>query len=169
MSRSRIGSLVVGVALLVLLVSQSTYAIGPAFIVVHGGGLEKPIVLRPAIGSLMFMWQAGNFYEYVRPDNMTIPGGLQGRPYLEYDVYWGRFTPEELKPEAASQHGRIYLPTAGQAAVLVITQPVMTSDDPSATRAPATPIPSEPAGFASGRALSTGEAAALVAAGVPLK
>ena len=169
MTRARIGSCILGVVVLLLLVSRSLSAIGPAFVVVHGGALQNPIVLRPAIGSLMFMWQAGNFYEYVRPDNMTIPGGLQGRRYLEYDVYWGRFTPEELKPEAASQHGRLYLPTAGQAAVLVITHPVMTSDDPSATRAPATPIPSELGGFASGRALSTDEAAALAAAGVPMK
>lgn len=169
MTRSRIRSWVLGVALLVLLVSQSMYAIGPAFVVVHGGALQNPIVLRPAIGSLMFMWQAGNFYEHIRPEDMTIPGGLQGRRYLDYDVYWGRFTPEELKPEAASQHGRLYLPTVGQAAVLVVTQPVMTSDDPSATRAPARPIPNELGGFASGRALSTNEAAALLAAGVPMK
>src|SRR6476660_3679169 len=104
MTRSRIRSWVLGVALLVLLVSQSVYAIGPAFVVVHGGALQNPIVLRPAIGSLMFLWSAGTFYEH--QSGMKIPSGLDGRRYLDYDVFWGRFTPEEaLKPELASQHG----------------------------------------------------------------
>src|SRR5262245_11419237 len=167
MSRAR--RWLLGIALSSLLLSVSGSAIGPAFIVLHGGSLQSPIVLRPEIGSFMFMWQAGNGYEYIRPENMKIPGGLQGRQYLDYDVYWGRFTPGELKPEAASQHGRLYLPTAGNAAALVITLPNMTSDDPNATRASATPIPSDLGGFASGRALSKDETAALAAAGVPMK
>jgi hypothetical protein len=115
------------------------------------------------------MWQAGNFYEHRRPEDMTIPGGLQGRRYLDYDVYWGKFTPEDLKPEAAGQHGRLYLQTPDRAAVVVITQPGMTSADPKATRADATPIPNELGSFASGRGLSKDEASALAAAGVPIK
>ena len=117
----------------------------------------------------MFMWQAGNVYEHRRLEDMTIPGGLQGRRYLDYDVYWGRFTPEDLRPEAASQHGRVYLQTPDRAAAVVITHPGMTSDDPDATRADATPIPHELGGFASGRALSKEEASALVEAGVPIQ
>jgi len=117
----------------------------------------------------MFMWQAGNVYEHKRPEDMTIPGGLQGRRYLDYDVYWGKFTPEDLKPGAASQHGRLYLQTPDRAAVVVITKPGMTSADPKATRTDATPIPNELGGFASGRALSKDEASALAAAGVPTK
>ena len=63
MTRARLGSCVLGVVVLFLLVSRSLSAIGPAFVVVHGGALQNPIVLRPAIGSLMFLWSAGNFYE----------------------------------------------------------------------------------------------------------
>jgi hypothetical protein len=33
------------------------------------------------------MWKAGGFYERVRPEDMRIPGSLQGRRYLDYDVY----------------------------------------------------------------------------------
>jgi hypothetical protein len=169
MTRARIGSWILGVTVLSLFVTRPTSAIGPAFIVIHGGALQAPVVIRPGEARLMFMWQAGNFYEHRRPEDMTIPGLLQGRRYLDYDVYWGEFTPEALKPEAASQHGRLYLQTADRDAIVVITQPAMTSADPKATRADATPIPNELGGFASGRTLSNDEVSALVAAGVPMK
>ena len=97
MTRSRIGSWVLGVVVLVLLISQSMSAIGPAFVVLHGGALQSPIVLRPAIGSLMFMWAGGNWYEQQR--EMKIPTGLEGRRYLDYDVFWGRFTPAGPTPD----------------------------------------------------------------------
>jgi hypothetical protein len=169
MTRARIGSCTLSIVILLLFGTRPTSAIGPAFIVIHGGALKAPIVIRPAEASLMFMWQAGNVYEHRRSEDMTIPGLLQSRRYLDYDVYWGKFTPEELKPEAASQHGRLYLQTPDRAAVIVITQPAMTSADPKATRADATPIPNELGAFASGRALSKDEASALIAAGVPVK
>jgi hypothetical protein len=169
MTRARVGSWILGVAVLLLFGTRPISAVGPAFIVIHGGALQAPVVIRPGDGRLMFMWQAGNSYEHRRPEDMTIPGGLQGRRYLDYDVYWGKFTPEDLKPEAASQHGRLYLQTPDRAAVVVITQPGMSSADPKATRADATPIPNELGRFASGRALSKDEASALVAAGVPIK
>jgi len=169
MTRARIGSWILGVAVLLLFGTRPTSAVGPAFIVIHGGALQTPVVIRPGEGRLMFMWQAGNAYELRRPEDMTIPGGLQGRRYLDYDVYWGTFTPEDLKPEAASQHGRLYLPTPDRPAAVVITHPGMTSDDPKATRADATPIPNELGGFASGRALTKDEASALAGAGVPMK
>jgi hypothetical protein len=167
MTRARVSSRILGVVVLLVLVSQSASAIGPAFVVLHGGGLQNPIVLRPAIGSLTFMWAGGNFYEHQR--EMKIPSGLEGRRYLDYDVFWGRFTPEEvLKPELASQHGRLYLQTADQAAAVVLTSPDM-DGGPGATRAQARPVPRQLKDFVSGRALTPGETAALVAAGVPMK
>jgi hypothetical protein len=169
MTRARTGSWILGVAVLLSFVTRPTSAISPTFIVVHGGGLQAPVVVRPGQGRLMFMWQAGNFYEHRRFEDMTIPGSLLGRRYLDYDVYWGKFTTEDLEPEAASQHGRLYLQTRDRAAAVVITHPGMTSDDPNATRADATPIPDDLGGFASGRALSQDEASALVEAGVPIQ
>ncbi len=166
MIRARIASWIVGAVVLMLLVCQSVSAIGPAFVVLHGGSLQNPLVLRPAIGSLMFFWAGGNLYEQRREP--SIPSGLDGRPYLDYDVFWGRFEVEELKPEAASQHGRLYLPTIGQAAAVVLTLPDM-DGGPGATRARARAIPVNLKDFASGRALTPSEAASLGAAGVPMR
>lgn len=164
MTRARCGSWILGVAILLLLVSRSVTAIGPAAILFHGGGLSAPIVVRPQIGSFIFMWGGGTMYDNQR--GTTTPSGLDGRRYVDYDVFWGWFEPDELKPEAASQHGRLYLPTADQPAAIVLTPPVMTSPDPGATRAPARPIPRELEDFASGRVLTPSETAALVAAGI---
>jgi hypothetical protein len=115
------------------------------------------------------MWGGGTrFYDHQR--ETKIPSGLEGRRYLDYDVFWARFTPEEvLKPELASQHGRLYLPTKDQAAAVVLTGPVMTTVDGSGTRAPAMPIPSQLDGFIYGRALTQSETDALVTAGVAMK
>ena len=121
MTRARFGSWTLGVVILLLFVSKSMSAIGPAAIVLHGGGLQAPVVVHPQIGSFIFMWGGGT-----RDDNQskaTIPAGLDGRRYLDYDVFWGRFAPEELKPEAAGQHGRLYLPTKEQPAAVVLLAP----------------------------------------------
>ena len=166
MRRVHFGSWILGVAILVLFVSRPVTAIGPAAILLHGGGLQAPIVVRPPIGSFVFMWGGGTLYD--RQGGAKIPSGLEGRRYLDYDVFWGRFEPEELKPQAASQHGRLYLPTATHPAAVVLTPPAMTSPDPSATRAPARPVPSELKDFVSGRVLTPSETVALRAAGVPM-
>ena len=63
-----------GVAILFLFVSKSTSAIGPAAILLHGGELQTPIVVRPAIGSFIFMWGGGT-----RDDKQSEP---QFRPAL---------------------------------------------------------------------------------------
>jgi hypothetical protein len=166
MTRARIGSCMLGMVVLLLIVSRSLSAIGPAAIVIHGNGLQTPVVVHPAIGDFVFMWAGGNMYEGHREG--ALPPGLEGRSYLDYDVFWGRFTPEELKPEAASQHGRLYLPTKDQAAAVVLTSPDM-DGGPGATRAHARPIPVELKDFVSGRALTPSETGLLGAVGVPMK
>jgi len=97
------------------------------------------------------------------------PTGLDGRRYVNYDVFWGLFEPEELKPEAASQHGRVYPPTADRPAAVVLTPPHMNNPEPGATRAKAMPIPSQLKEFVFGRVLLPYESAALAAAGVSMK
>lgn len=166
MTRARFGSWIFGVTVLLLCVSQSTSAIGPAAIVLHGGTIQSPIVLRPNIGSFVFLWGGGTRYDQGRAT--AIPTDLDGRRYLEYDVFWGWFEPEELKPDAASQHGRVYLPTSNQPAAVVLTGPNMHNPEPGATRAKAVPIPSQLKDFVFGRALAPHETAALVAAGIPI-
>jgi hypothetical protein len=167
MTRARFGLWTLGVIVLLLCVSRTLSAIGPAYIVVHGGELHAPLVLRPAIGALKFMWGGGTPY-YDSQHEAPMPTGLDGRRYLNYDVYWGRFAPEELKPEEASQHGRLYLPTAHQPAAVLLTPPNMHNPEPGATRVKPVPIPTKITDFAFGRALTPSETAALVAAGVPM-
>jgi hypothetical protein len=165
-SRERVGAWILGVAILVLVVSGSMSAIGPAAILVHGGDLP-PIVVYPQTGTFHFMWAGG--VPHYDTQRGAAPTGLDGRRYLDYDVFWGRFEPDELKPEAASQHGRLYLPTADRQAAVVLTNPNMTSHEPGATRAERTPIPSQLKDFAFGRAITASETAELVAAGIPMK
>lgn len=167
MTRARFGLWTLGVVVLLLCVSRTLSAIGPAYIVVHGGSLQTPIVLRPAIGMLKFMWGGGTRY-YDSQHGAPMPAGLDGRRYLNYDVYWGRFAPEELKSEEASQHGRLYLPTASEPAAVMLTPPNMHNPEPGATRAKPVPIPGEIKDFVFGRAITPSETAALVAAGVPM-
>lgn len=81
MTRARFGSWILGVALLLLFVSKSVTAIGPAAILLHGEGLQAPVVVRPQRGSFVFMWGGGT-----RCDNQSgvrIPSGLDGRRYLD--------------------------------------------------------------------------------------
>lgn len=167
MARARFGSRVLGLAILLLCSSTAVFAIGPAAIVLHGGELQSPLVTHPAIGSLHFMWGAGTpYYDRSQTD---IPSGLEGRRYFSYDVFWGRYAPEELRPQVASQHGRLYLPTADKPAVVVLTFPNMVNPerDPSLRVRPVA-IPSQLDGFAFGRALTPAETAELVAAGIPM-
>ena len=56
MTRARLASWILGVAILLLLVAKSVTAIGPGAILLHGGELQAPIVVRPQIGSFIFMW-----------------------------------------------------------------------------------------------------------------
>ena len=161
MTRARFGSWLLCVALL-LGIPRVLFAIGPGAIVIHGGSLKSPMVLRPAIGSLTVFW-AANFYEGVPREKHTIPPGLEGRRFFEYDVFWGRFRDEELlKPELASQHGRLYLATADQPATVVLTAPI--NYQPVGI-----PAPTELAGFPSGRPLTLDEMAELVAANIPIR
>jgi len=169
MTRARFASGTLGVAILLLVVSRPLSAIGPAVILIHGGELQTPIVVRPQIGSFVFMWGGGTRHDHTVGKAAT-PTGLDGRRYLSYDVFWGWFEPEELKPEAASQHGRLYLPTARQPAAVVLTAPAMISaTNPGASRADPSPVPSQIKDFVFGRAITPNETAALVAVGVPMK
>ena len=61
MTRRRLlgGCVLASVAILLLFVSRSMSAIGPAAILIHGGELQTPILVRPTIGSFVFMWGGG--------------------------------------------------------------------------------------------------------------
>ena len=65
---------------------------------------------------------------------------LKNRPYVNLAIFWGRYESDQFKPENASQHGRLYLPTASEPAIVVATVPDMQKKS--------NPIPTELGGFA---------------------
>jgi hypothetical protein len=124
----------------------------------YGGELDVPIVQALPIGSATFLW---NTYR----TGGTIPKGLEGRTYVKYAIFWGRWEKKSLTPEAASQHGRLYLPTASEPAVVVLTDAVM--DDGSPSHPAARPIPVELGGFKMGWPVNAEDLATAKRLGVP--
>jgi hypothetical protein len=168
MTRARICSIVVAV-LLVGFSSHPVVAIYPAAsaVIVYGGTLAQPIVLRPASPEdfpafSLLWWNAGR---YSNPDR-TVQGdpqlasALKDRPYVNLAIFWGGpYKTEELKPENASQHGRFYPPTASEPALVVVTTPDMQKK--------ANPIPKELAGFRAVWSLSRQDLTTLKGVGFP--
>jgi hypothetical protein len=165
MKLTRTWSIVVAL-LLVGFASKTALAISPSAVMVYGGTLGKPILLRPgspadfpAFGLLW--WQAG---PYRRPTR-TVQGDpelssrLTSRPYVNLAIFWGPYDADELKPEKASQHGRFYPATASEPAIVVVTVPDMQKIS--------NPIPKELGGFAAVWTLGPQELTTLKGLGFP--
>ena len=102
----------------------------PWAIMIHGSLVEKPITL-------------GNWHENLRlmlaipaPGSRTPTSALKGRPYLDLALFWGpewkhlADSPEaitRLRPEQASQLGRLY-PALGTAPAVVVLEPPSPND-----------------------------------------
>lgn len=104
-----------------LIAASPLQAVGPTVMMFYGGTLQKPVLVTGA--------DAAAFGDLLRPATVSV-SELGGRPYVSVALFWG---PEgnpalngkpmaELTPEMAWQHGRLYLATAGQPAVLLVTQ-----------------------------------------------
>ena len=157
----------VGVAVLLLgLSSKPVLAISPWGVMVYGERLEKPILLRPASPADfpafgLLWWHSGSSYA---KSPRTLHGnplltGLSNRAYLKLAIFWGQYDADHLKPEDASQHGRFYLPTASEPAIVISTVPDMQKKS--------NPIPRELEGFAAAWTLSPQELATLRGLGFP--
>lgn len=139
MTRSRTRSWLLGVALLILAGSQSAGAVGPSAILIYGGGLESPVVLRYAdsswFGDVGVLWGGSHIYFSKAHEVKGHPLVTKAadRAYLSVAIFWGR-PPEKLVPENGTQHGRLYLPTASEPALALVTAPNMVDPAP-------TPIP----------------------------
>jgi hypothetical protein len=70
---------------------------------------------------------------------------VEGRPYVKFAIFWGRWKEIPTKPEAACQHGRLYPPTASDPGVVVLTDAIM--DQSGADHPDARPIPDNLTGF----------------------
>jgi hypothetical protein len=131
---------------------------------VYGENLGQPMVLRPAspadFPAFGLLWSG----RYSNPPR-TVPGEpelldrLRNRPYVNLAIFWGLYDAEQLKPENASQHGRFYLPTASEPALVVSTAPDMQKKS--------NPIPKELSGFTAVWTLGPQELATLKGLGFP--
>ncbi len=123
----------VGASLLAGVVCLSTVArvgaAAPSIIMIYGGPLQVPILMRHEVTSdlprLASFWCGSG-----RSARQPTPA-LEGRPHLKVAMFWGidiwsdpsafdRLAPT-LRPENAHQHGRLYLPASGEPAVMVST------------------------------------------------
>lgn len=150
----RLASLVVVTALLVVGTGIPVRAIGPAILMFYGGDLKEPVLVfpgNPSYSPTSFIWNPVNGgVPYTGGKRGTLPPNLEGRRYMSVAIFWGRYEPATLKASDASQHGRIYLPTATAPAVIVITAPVMANaTDPSANPEPV-PVPTSLDEFVAG-------------------
>jgi hypothetical protein len=174
--RLRQVSSIIAIALFALLPSQSVTAVTPTLVMIYGGGLQNPLYVEAgARQSLSFLW--GISRNGLTPEAWVVTGrrsvmpeNLGGRPYLRFAVFWrhDRWATylrqpdllNQLKPEDASQHGRLYLPRGGQPAAVVATPPLMGSEH-------GVPIPETLDGFTDGWTLNNGDVSAAKRLGVP--
>ena len=165
MTRARICSILVAV-LLAGFSSTPILAISPSAVLVYGEKLAQPTLLRPASPENfpafgLLWWNAGS---YSRPTRTVqadpqLLSGLKNRPYVNLAIFWGPYDVNEFKPENASQHGRFYLPTASEPALVVVTAPDMQKK--------ANPIPKELEGFKGVWTLSAQELSQVKGIGFP--
>jgi hypothetical protein len=165
MKLARNWSLVVAM-MLIGFSAKPVLAISPAAVMVYGAKLERPVLLRPASPADfpafgLLWWKAGSYANPTR----TLQGepqlliDLKDRPYVNLAIFWGQYAPDELKPENASQHGRLYLPTASEPALVVVTTPDMQKKS--------NPIPKALGGFAAVWTLGPPELTTLKGLGFP--
>jgi len=88
----------------------------------------------------------------------TLASRLSGRPFVKFAIFWGQWNEVPAGPEAASQHGRLYLPTGSDPAVVVATSPVM--EEVGLRHPAARPVP-DLDGFVGGWALGADDLAQL--------
>jgi hypothetical protein len=151
----RLPPLIFGVVVWLFSVIAPLSAIGPSVLMFYGGDLAQPIFVRPGNPSITptgYLWNPVNGgVSYGTMKGGAVPPNLEGRRYLSVAIFWGAFDdPTALKPADASQHGRIYLPTASEPAVVVVTPPNMANpNNPNANPEPV-PIPASLSGFIAG-------------------
>ena len=157
---------VVVLLLLLGVSSKPVLAISPSAVMVYGEKLGPPIVLRPASPADfpafgLLWWNAGSYLHPTRTlqGDPQLLSDLSKRSYVNLAIFWGRYDADQLKPENASQHGRFYLPTASEPAVVVSTVPDMQKKS--------NPIPHELKGFAAAWILSPQELTTLKGLGFP--
>lgn len=135
-------------------------AIGPYAVMFYGGQLAKPVVQRCSFEDNVcaFLWNVRRGgYDYAKRQSVALPQGLDSRAYVNVAIFWGSHDLDVLKPEDASQHARLYLPTKTAKAVVVATPPNM--QGPNGTRPVGVAVPADLKEFVSGWTLDDWEVA----------
>jgi hypothetical protein len=144
----------------VMLVTAHVIAIAPVVIMIYGPPLTEPV----------FITEVRFFHDVNNPTRVTA-SDLVDRPFMKLAMFWGpdyqRYVDDptllsQLKPEQAGQHGRLYLRTATEPA-MVIQTPVLTAGVVN----PA-PIPTDVRAFTWGGVITDAQAKVMRAAGVPV-
>ena len=149
---------VVGVAVLWLLCLEPVFAISPSYVMVYGEGTTPQLVRVSHEDRTSFLWETRMRRDGTIERN-SLASRLNGRPFVKFAIFWGQWNEVPTGPEAASQHGRLYLATASEPAVVVATSPWM---EEVGMRHPAgRPVPSDLDGFVGGWTLGTDDLAQL--------
>lgn len=151
MSRgSRPALFVVAIALLVVGTSSPLRAVGPALVMLHGGDLSAPVIVRTNYDT-SFLWNPTNGgVQWGSRTRGTLPPSLEGRAYINVAIFWGRYDVATLKAADASQHGRFYPATGSAPAAIVVTAPHMAHTTDAAANPEPRPMPTSLDGFWAG-------------------
>ncbi|HEX7777687.1 MAG TPA: hypothetical protein VF424_00530 [Vicinamibacterales bacterium] len=164
MARARIRSWLFLVAVLALATVRPAAGISPSFLMVYGGSLKEPAIIRlqPAASSA-FVWDSAFRRAPLEPGGKQpirdLATSLTGRSFVSIAIFWGQAYKPGLEPADASQHGRMYLPTASLPAVMVATLPDM--------QPVPHPVPDRLEGFVAGWTLTPQDHASATALGIP--
>ena len=125
----KIRALVLVAALLAAFVvsTRGVMAANPAIVMVYGERLPAPIYLVSTYVDDMVPYEV--LWNWNGAERTSE--SLTDRPYLKIAMFWGfrdyadiianPARRSELKPEQASQHGRLYLPTATKPGMVLVT------------------------------------------------
>lgn len=139
-------------------------AVSQAISMIYGESIQKPVFVTFTLGSDISTYA---FLTCALSSPAKL-GDLGGRRFLRIASYWNsnvwkKYVDDpgllpELKPESANQHGRLYLPTRDEPAVVVTVDARIES---------ALPIPSEPGAFTKSCTLTSEDLATARRLGIP--
>jgi hypothetical protein len=105
---------------------SSPMAASPSIVLVYGGDMERAITVRVDSEDVA----RSTLFLYGLASDGAVSQSLAGRPYVNVAMFWGPSWAEHLKdqnrlsqlrPLDANQHGRLYLPTGIDPAVMLVT------------------------------------------------
>ena len=144
---TRMRAAIVSVAILWLVSLEPVFAISPSYIMVYGDVAGPTLVRVGNEDRTSFLWETRIRREGTI-ERGSLASRLSGRRFVKFAVFWGQWNEPPSGPEAASQHGRLYLPTASEPAVVVVRSPVM--EEVGVRHPAARPEPADFTGFVGG-------------------